>query len=212
MSFPSARLMRADAQRNHDAVLAAARAVFARAGIDAPMEDVARAAGVGKGTLYRRFPTREHLFAAILQDRVDELDASAQRALAAPDVWRALSEWLGLYEPGAAEYPGMRARGGGSLSDDTSAGGTLCGPMKNSFARLFGRARQEIPLRPDLTPTQLLSMVSALPKDARTGRTLEPCLRVVLDGLRAERPGPTVRARGSHLMDVRGAGPAGAAR
>ncbi|MDX6337266.1 MAG: Bacterial regulatory protein tetR family, partial [Streptosporangiaceae bacterium] len=41
------------------------------------MEDVARAAGVGKGTLYRRFPTREHLFAAILQGRVDELDASA---------------------------------------------------------------------------------------------------------------------------------------
>ena len=42
----------------------------------------------------------------------------------------------------------------------------------------------EVPLRPDLTPTQLLSMVSALPKDTRTGRTLEPCLRVVLDGLR----------------------------
>jgi hypothetical protein len=56
--------------------------------------------------------------------------------------------------------------------------------MKNSFARLFERARQEVPLRPDLTPTQLLSMVSALPKDAGTGRTLEPCLRVVLDGLR----------------------------
>jgi hypothetical protein len=57
--------------------------------------------------------------------------------------------------------------------------------MKNSFARLFGRARHEVPLRPDLTPTQLLSMVSALPKDARTGRTVEPFLRVVLDGLRA---------------------------
>ena len=57
--------------------------------------------------------------------------------------------------------------------------------MRSSFARLFERARQEVPLRPGLTSTQLLSMVSALPKDARTGRTLEPCLRVVLDGLRA---------------------------
>ena len=47
------------------------------------------------------------------------------------------------------------------------------------------RARQEVPLRPDLTPTQLLSMVSALPKDPATGRTIEPCLRVILDGLRA---------------------------
>ncbi len=74
------------------------------------MEDVARAAGVGKGTLYRRFPTREHLFAAILQDRVDELDASARRALDALDAWRALSEWLELYDRCATEYPGMSAR------------------------------------------------------------------------------------------------------
>jgi hypothetical protein len=79
----------------------------------------------------------------------------------------------------------MSARVGESLSDDRSAVGTLCGPMKNSFARLFERARHEVPLRPDLTSAQLLSMVSALPKDARTGRTLEPCLRVILDGLRA---------------------------
>src|SRR5271156_6520702 len=100
MSFPSARLMRADAQRNHDAVLAAAKAVFAQAGIDAPMEDVARAAGVGKGTLYRRFPTREHLFASILQDRVNELDASAQRALDAPDLWRVRDRIPGHERPG----------------------------------------------------------------------------------------------------------------
>src|SRR6201995_6150130 len=109
MSLRSARLMRADAQRNHDAVLAAAKAVFAQAGSDAPMEEVARAAGVGKGTLYRRFPTREHLFAAILQERVDELDASAQRALAAPDVWQALSQWLGAWDRGGAGRPGMGA-------------------------------------------------------------------------------------------------------
>jgi AcrR family transcriptional regulator len=185
MSVPSTKPRRADAQRNHDVVLAAARAVFAQAGIDAPLEDVARAAGVGKGTLYRRFPTREHLFAAILQDRVDELDASAQRALDAPDAWRALSEWLKLYDQCATGYRGMSARVGESLSDDSSAVGAVCGPMKNNFARLFERARQEVPLRPDLTPTQLLSMVSALPKDAGTGRTLEPCMRVVLDGLRA---------------------------
>jgi len=119
-----------------------------------------------------------------LQDRVDELDASAQRALGAPDVWQALTEWLELYDRCATEYPGMSSRVGESLGDDGSAVGTLCGPMKNSFARLFERARREVPLRQDLTPTQLLSMVSALPKDSRTGRTVEPCLRVVLDGLR----------------------------
>jgi AcrR family transcriptional regulator len=184
MSPSSTKVMRADAQRNHDSVLAAAKAVFAQAGIDAAMEDVAQAAGVGKGTLYRRFPTREHLFAAILQERVDELEASAQRALKAPDVWRALRDWLELYDRCATEYRGMSGRVGESLSDDSSAVGTLCGPMKTSFARLFERAQQEVPLRSDLNPIPLLSMVSALPKDAKTGRTLEPCLRVVLDGLR----------------------------
>jgi AcrR family transcriptional regulator len=210
VSSPSARPRRADAQRNHDAVLAAARAVFAQAGTDAPMEEVARAAGVGKGTLYRRFPTREHLFAAILQERVDELDASARRALGAPDVWRALSEWLELYDQCATEYPGMSARVGESLSDDTSAVGTLCGPMKNSFARLFERATQEVPLRRDLTATQLLSMVSALPKDAGTGRTPEPYLRLVLDGLRApSAPGPP-HSPAARRRTVRGAAGAGA--
>jgi hypothetical protein len=100
-------------------------------------------------------------------------------------VWRALTEWLELYDRCATEYRGMSARIGESLNDDSSAVGTLCGPMKDSFARLFERARQQVPLRPVLTPTQLLRMVSALPKDAGTGRTPGPFLRVVLDGLRA---------------------------
>jgi hypothetical protein len=84
----------------------------------------------------------------------------------------------------------MSARVGESLGDDSSAVGTLCGPMKNSFARLFERARQEVPLRPDMAPALLLSIVSALPKDPGTGRTIEPCLRVVLDGLRTDQPAP----------------------
>ncbi len=117
-------------------------------------------------------------------ERVDELNASAQLALEAPDVWRAFSAWLEMYDQCATEYRGMSARVGESLNDDSSAVGTLCGPMKSSFARLFERAQQEVPFRSDLNSTQLLSMVSALPKDAKTGRTVEPCLSVVLGGLR----------------------------
>jgi AcrR family transcriptional regulator len=184
VTAPATKL-RADARRNHDALLAAAKEVFTRAGTDAPMEDVARAAGVGKGTLYRRFPTREHLFAAILQEQVDELKASAQQALEATDIWGALIKWLEMYDRCGTEFRGMSALLGESLSDDGSAVGTLCGPMRTSFAHLFERARREVPLRSDLSSTELLSMVSALPKDAKSGRTLEPCLRVVLDGLRA---------------------------
>src|SRR4051812_3094099 len=83
------KALRADAQRNYDALLAAGKILFARFGVDAPFEDVAREAGVGQGTLYRHFPTRDHLFVAILQERVDFLDAKATELLDAPDAWRA---------------------------------------------------------------------------------------------------------------------------
>jgi len=77
-----AKPRRADARRNHEALLAAAKAVFAQSGTDAPLEEVARRAGVGQGTLYRQFPTREHLFAAIMADTIDLLDRAAREQVA----------------------------------------------------------------------------------------------------------------------------------
>lgn len=79
---PSNRALRADAQRNRDAVLAAARRVFAEAGLDAPLDAIAREAGVGRATLYRRFPTRESLVRAIWDDNIEIL---AQIAAEQPD-------------------------------------------------------------------------------------------------------------------------------
>jgi AcrR family transcriptional regulator len=181
----SPKALRADAQRNYDAVLAAGRSVFARVGVDAPFDDVAREAGVGRGTLYRHFPTRDHLFVAILQERVDFLDAKATELLDAPDAWQGLSEWLRLFDQSATEYGGMSARLGGSLADDGSPVATLCAPMKANFAHLFERAKKETPLRPDVTATPLLAMISGLPKDPQSGKTLEPCLEIVLSGLSA---------------------------
>src|ERR1700755_1506637 len=155
----SAKARRADALRNYDALLAAGKSVFARLGVDAPFEDVAREAGVGRGSLYRHFPTRDHLFAAILQDRVDFLNATARELLDAPDAWQALSEWLRLFDQSAAEDGGMSARLASSLDDDGSPVATLCAPMKANFARLFERAKQEAPLRPDVTAIPLLAMI-----------------------------------------------------
>lgn len=65
--------LRADARRNRDAVLVAARRVFAEQGLSAPLDAIAREAGVGRATLHRRFPTREHLIEAIFDDNLDEL-------------------------------------------------------------------------------------------------------------------------------------------
>jgi AcrR family transcriptional regulator len=181
----SPKALRADAQRNYVALLRAGKTVFARSGVDAPFEDVAAEAGVGRGTLYRHFPTRDYLFVAILQERVDFLDAKARALLNAPDAWQALSEWLRLYDQSATEYGGMSARLGSSLADDGSPVATLCRPMKEHFAQLFDRAKKTTPLRSDITAIPLLAMISGLPKDPQSGKTLDACLEVVLSGLRA---------------------------
>jgi AcrR family transcriptional regulator len=84
---PGLRPLRADAARNREAVLSAAREVFAEIGLDAPLEEIARRAGVGIATLYRRFPAREQLVSAALIDKITAYAVAAERALAEPDPW-----------------------------------------------------------------------------------------------------------------------------
>jgi AcrR family transcriptional regulator len=183
MTATEPKHVRADARRNYDALLVAAKDVFARLGTDAPLDEVTRQAGVGRGTLYRHFPTREHLFVAIMSERVEELDRRARDLLAAPDASAALVEWLRLYDQSATDYPGMSARVGGGLADENSPVAPLCGPMKDSFARLFERARHEGQIRTDASAVQILTLIGALPRDPHTGRTIPPYLEIVLYGL-----------------------------
>lgn len=87
--------MRADARRNRDRILEAARDVVAERGTDAPMELIARRAGVGVGTLYRRFPDRSALLAALAEQYVHELMDALDRAVAAePDAWAAVRAFV----------------------------------------------------------------------------------------------------------------------
>lgn len=81
------RPLRADAARNRDKLLAAGTQVFGERGLDAPLEEVARRAGVSIGTLYNHFPTREAFLTAILPERLAPLDAVIEASLAAPDPW-----------------------------------------------------------------------------------------------------------------------------
>jgi AcrR family transcriptional regulator len=175
--------LRADARRNYEALVAAGKSVFAREGTDAPLEEVGREAGVGQGTLYRHFPTREHLFVAIMKERVDELDARAKQLLGAHNAWEALVEWLRLYDRSAVEYRGMSARVGSGLADDGSPVAAACAPMKKSFERLYRRAQRQAEVRSDLKAVELLELISALPKPATTDRPSQ-YLEVILHGLR----------------------------
>ncbi len=81
---------RADAVRTRERVIAAAAAVFAEHGIEASVPDVAARAGVGKATVYRSFPTKEHLIAAVILTRVDEYERRARELAGAPDAWEGL--------------------------------------------------------------------------------------------------------------------------
>src|ERR671929_2362335 len=91
------RPLRADARRNREKVLAAARAVFSENGRDAQMDDVARRAGVGVGTVYRHFPTKEALIEALVVDAFETIAAHAHDALAIEDPWEAFTSvmWRG---------------------------------------------------------------------------------------------------------------------
>lgn len=86
--------LRADAARNRDAIVAAARAVFAEQGLAAPLDEIARRAGVGNATLYRRFPTREELVQAALLAPMTEYLAAAEEGLTDPDPWAGFRDYL----------------------------------------------------------------------------------------------------------------------
>jgi AcrR family transcriptional regulator len=91
---PQSRLLRADAERNRQRILEAAAEVFTERGFEATLDDVARRAGVGVGTVYRRFPSKSCLADALFTDRIDALADLAEKAQDQPDAWAALVTFL----------------------------------------------------------------------------------------------------------------------
>jgi AcrR family transcriptional regulator len=88
------RPLRSDARRNRERIVAAARDAFASGGIDVPVDEIARRAGVGMGTLYRRFPTKDDLIDAVLEETVEQFVAAAHDALANKDAWAGFCGFL----------------------------------------------------------------------------------------------------------------------
>jgi AcrR family transcriptional regulator len=88
------RPLRADAERNRERLLEAARTLFAERGLDVSMDDIARAAGVGVGTAYRRFRSRDEIVEALFDERLEQMQARAKAAEEDPDAWHALVEFF----------------------------------------------------------------------------------------------------------------------
>jgi AcrR family transcriptional regulator len=178
--------MRADARRNEEAVLEAAKIVFARSGVDAPIREIATQAGVGLGTLYRRFPTRADLVAAVFRREVDAC-ADAARTLAAERTpFEALAAWLMRYTHFLATKQGLAA----ALHSGDPAFATLPDYFRSRFepaleallsaAAKAGETREDVPAYDLLRGVGNLSVATGEDGAAHTERMIN----LLLDGLR----------------------------
>jgi AcrR family transcriptional regulator len=183
-----ARTLRADAHRNRERLVAAARDAFAAGGGVATMQEVARAAGVGVGTLYRHFPTREALVDAVYGAQLDEVTAAADDLLAAHPADLALRHWMDVY---AAFVDAKRG-----LLDTLRSGwaaGTIATPdtrarVTSVVGRMLAAGVEQGVLRPDVRADDvtaalaavMLTTVTAGAADGQVDRILD----LLLDGLR----------------------------
>ncbi|EPH44150.1 TetR/AcrR family transcriptional regulator [Streptomyces aurantiacus] len=153
------RPARADAVRNRERIVAAARDAFAEAGPEASLNEIARRAGVGPGTLYRNFSGRAELLAAVLEDRIDTLCSRARELLSAEAPDDGLAEWLGAFLDHARVNQGL----GGALMlelEATGAFGTDCHQrILDAATALLTRAQHTGTARHDLAPADLLQLV-----------------------------------------------------
>ncbi|MEN2987584.1 helix-turn-helix domain-containing protein [Tistrella sp. BH-R2-4] len=183
---PVARRVRADARRNEDAVLEAAKAVFAISGVEAPVREIAARAGVGVGTLYRRFPKRADLVAAVFRREVDACAAEAASLAARHPPAEALALWLRRYTAFIATKKGLAA----ALHSGDPAFDALPAYFRAHFepalialldaAAATGQIRDDIPAFDLLRAIGNLSVSSDENDIAHTRRMVD----LLIDGLR----------------------------
>jgi AcrR family transcriptional regulator len=194
-SAKTERPLRADAERNRLRILDAAAELFAERGLQVSLDDVAERAGVGVGTVYRRFPDREALVDAVLESRVAEFVGIAEDAVANPDPWEGVKN---LIERGA-EFHG-RNRALKELMFSAPGGRAWVDRVRRRMRPLTGglvkAAQEQGKLRGDLNtldvPLTMLMLASAIEFTAHTDAdNWRRLLGIVLDGLITQRDAPT---------------------
>jgi AcrR family transcriptional regulator len=173
------RPLRADARRNRDNVLRAAREAFAAHGYGVPLDEIAALAGVGPGTVYRHFPTKEALFEAVVSARMEDLLADARARAVAEDPADAFFGFMvRLGEEGAAKR---------DLPDAIVVSGTLRGEFYAVLDVLLRRAREAGTVRADISTGDLIALLKSLftvARDEPDPATYRLLLAVFMDGLR----------------------------
>jgi AcrR family transcriptional regulator len=200
-TLPSERPLRRDAERNRQRILEAARLVFAERGLRGSHDDIARAAGVGVGTVYRRFPDKEQLIDALFEARIEEIAEIARAAVAYPDPWDALVGFLIRAQELQSQDRGLKeiVLGGARGAARAAAARSLIAPI---IAGVLQRAKDAGVVRADIELSDLPLIQLAIGTIAESGRDVAPdawrrTMTLVLDGLRAgcaasELPGPAL--------------------
>jgi AcrR family transcriptional regulator len=180
--------MRADAARNRELLLAAAADEFAEHGLDASVADIARRAGVGKGTVFRHFATKDDLLAAIVLDRIDALNVVGERLLQAADPGAALLEFLTAAAHQRQQRDLSFLQEAGELNPEVTR---VRAQMFQTVHTLVERAREHGTVRADVTGTDVILLMCA-PNHVTSYLPDAPpdlwkrYLAIIFDGLRAE--------------------------
>ncbi|MEU6473579.1 helix-turn-helix domain-containing protein [Streptomyces massasporeus] len=186
------RPMRADARRNHERLLTVAAEAFAEHGEGASLDDIAKRAGVGSGTLYRHFPTRQALLEAAYLDRVEAIAARAGVLAEELPPGEALGEWLYELGAGLIRMRGLKTLLGPAVTGSGTAVPTACGDsVKGAAGRLVRAAQEEGTLRADVEPGDVLRLAHGMATASELAdgedRHLKRYLTLLMEGLGAER-------------------------
>lgn len=182
----TARPIRADARRNRQRILEAAAATFAAEGIGVPVDVVAERAGVGIGTLYRHFPTKEALFEAIVVDRIDSLLTSAAAPSQGGDAADDLFAFLARMSADVCAKRDLMDALAQAGFDLKAKCGAKFDELKTAIDALRQRAVDEGTVRDDVGTDEIISLVVGVCMGSGTSgpHPAEPLVRVVCDGLR----------------------------
>jgi AcrR family transcriptional regulator len=182
------RPMRADARRNRERVISGARRCMARDGLDAGMEDIARRAGVGVGTVYRHFPTKEALIEGLAEARFERLAELAREALEVEDPWEGFEHLMRASAEIQTEDRALSeilvSRVGTMRASAEKVG------MLELVAKVMKRAQRSGQLRKDAAPEDVPMVMCALAGASKNPMTdPDRYITLILDGMRA--PGAT---------------------
>lgn len=175
---------RADARRNYERLLAAGRDAFAERGEATSLEEVARRAGVGIGTLYRHFPTRQALLEALYVNEVEDISRSAA-LLDDADPWNALNVWLGRLVGYLTTKRALASELLNYLDEDAPLFRECRGAVFAAGEPILKRAQDAGVVRPDVDFADVLQMVGGITRmNVTDSGQIERVLRIALDGLR----------------------------